>query len=84
MTKKRRSPVDLVKESTGNKNVKWLDTLSKSDRDYVEAVADTMRACPDAAPYIVAGKLKIVLGSESHISTIVRTLKELVSDKEKK
>jgi hypothetical protein len=78
---RRTSPANLVKSSESVRHgKKWIVTLNAEDRRYVKATAAAMTNAPNAAPYQVARHLKDEINATATVGTIVRTLKELITN----
>ncbi len=76
---------DLVLNSTiGIRRVtSWYALLSKGDKEYVFEVIKAHVAEPNAQLQLVAAALKAELNIKVSVSTIARTLREMIRDDEK-
>ncbi len=74
----------LVMNSTSAaRSISWYALLGKDDREYVSEVVAAYVTNPDARLQFVAVSLKAELGIAVSVSTIARTLREIIRDDEK-
>ena len=70
---------ELVANSiTCSQSTSWLSGLSVEDRDYVYEVTKAFRTQPEAQLQYVASALQIELNFSASVSTIARTLQEII------
>lgn len=74
-----QTAIQLVKKAVPSRSkVTWFDGLSSSEKSYIRSVVAAMIENPDAAPYLVARNLIRELSINRSVSTVVRTLKEMI------
>ena len=80
-----RTPDQLVDSAVPTHSQKsWFNELSSPKQKYVTCVVEAMIANPNAAFALVARELIEELQIDRHEGTIIRTLKEMISDAKKK
>lgn len=78
MSNKKQCPSELVSQCSISNKGNWYDKLTLNNRKYVDRVIEVMREMPEAAPYVVAEKLRETLHITVSVGNVAKKLKELV------
>ena len=83
MGKAKRTPAKdlVVKAKDASKRANWYQTLSVSDRKYVDEVATVMSSEPDVSVSSVAMKLMHELDLKRSRTAVIVVLQELINAK---